>query len=102
MVCLLELKSMANESYYERNKEARCAYQREYYKANKERINKKRQIDEAVDPEKAKKRLEYNRAYYRKNRKRLLAERAKRYRELKAEREASKKDAENGNMQNLT
>jgi|TARA_Y100000996_G_C21993402_1_gene425575 hypothetical protein len=102
MVCLLELKSMANESYYERNKEARCAYQREYYKSNKARINKKRQIDEAVDPEKAKKRLEYNRAYYRKNRKRLLEERAKRYRELKAEREASKKDAENGNMQNLT
>ena len=96
MVCLLELKSMANESYYERNKEARCAYQREYYKANKERINKKRQIDEAVDPEKAEKRLEYNRAYYRKNRKRLLAERAKRYRELRPSVKRLKKTQKTG------
>lgn len=89
------MKSMANETYYERNKKARCAYQREYYKSNKARINKKRQIDEAVDPEKTKKRLEYNRAYYRKNKKRLLEERAKRYRELKAKRAAA-------DLQNLT
>ena len=81
---------MANESYYERNKEARCAYQREYYKNNKNRINKKRQIDESTDPEKAKRRLAYNKAYYRKHRQRLLAERANRYRELKAERETAK------------
>ena len=60
------------ESYYERNREARCAYQREYYKQNKDKINKKRQIDEASDPEKIKKRLDYNKEYYRKNRKKLL------------------------------
>jgi hypothetical protein len=70
-------------SYYERNKAARCAYQREYYKKNKARINRKRQIDEATDPEKAKRRLNYNRAYYRRNRKKLLEQRALRYRRLK-------------------
>lgn len=92
---------MANESYYERNREARCAYQREYYKNNKDRINRKRQIDEATDPEKIHRRLDYNRAYYRKHKKRLLAERAKRYRELKAEREAAKKQnsEKSGNLQ---
>lgn len=79
------------ESYYERNREARCAYQREYYKQNKDKINKKRQIDEASDPEKIKKRLDYNKEYYRKNRKKLLAERAKRYQEIKKEREEYKK-----------
>ena len=81
---------MVNESYYERNKEARCAYQREYYKSNKARINRKRQIDESTDPEKICRRLDYNRAYYRKHRKRLLAERAERYQELKTAREATK------------
>jgi len=72
-----------NQSYYRRNKEARCAYQRDYYKKNKDRINRKRQIDEATDPEKASRRLEYNRAYYKKNREKLLGQRAERYRRLK-------------------
>ena len=79
------------ESYYERNREARCAYQREYYKQNKNKINQKRLLDEASDPEKIKKRLDYNKEYYRKNRKKLLAERAKRYQEIKKEREEYKK-----------
>tara|TARA_Y100000814_G_scaffold158454_1_gene115723 strand:+ start:1284 stop:1556 length:273 start_codon:yes stop_codon:yes gene_type:complete len=83
-------------SYYERNKEARCAYQREYYKKNKDRINRKRQIDEATDPEKAERRLEYNRAYYRKHRERLLKRRAERYRKLKAEKQIA---ANSGDMQ---
>lgn len=85
---------MANESYYERNREARCAYQREYYKSNKDRINRRREIDEATDPEKTDIRLAYNRNYYRKNRKRLLAARAKRYRELRDERLKARKPAE--------
>ena len=76
---------MEKTTYYDRNKEARCAYQREYYKKNKDKINKKRQIDEAVDPEKAEKRLKYNRDYYRKHRKKLLRMRAERYRNLKAQ-----------------
>jgi len=79
------------ESYYERNREARCAYQREYYKQNKNKINQKRHLDEASDPDKVKKRLDYNKEYYRKNRKKLLAERAKRYQEIKKEREEYKK-----------
>lgn len=74
---------MSEESYYARNKRARCNYQREYYKKNRDRINRKRQIDEAVDPEKIEKRLEYNRAYYLKNRVRLLKRRAERYQKLK-------------------
>tara|TARA_Y100000593_G_scaffold70814_1_gene129891 strand:- start:1629 stop:1883 length:255 start_codon:yes stop_codon:yes gene_type:complete len=84
---------MEKASYYERNREARCAYQREYYKKNKDKINKKRQIDEAVDPEKAEKRLQYSRDYYRKHRKRLLAMRAERYRKLKTQ---QNKDAGKG------
>jgi len=74
---------MVNESYYERNKEARCAYQREYYKSNKAKINRKRQIDEVTDPDKTERRLAYNRAYYQKHRKRLLGMRAERYRKMK-------------------
>tara|TARA_R100001244_G_scaffold119741_1_gene89324 strand:+ start:389 stop:661 length:273 start_codon:yes stop_codon:yes gene_type:complete len=74
---------MVNESYYERNKEARCTYQREYYKSNKAKINRKRQIDEVTDPDKTERRLAYNRAYYQKHRKRLLGMRAERYRKMK-------------------
>jgi len=70
-------------TYYQRNKEARCAYQRRYYRENKDKINMRRKIDEASDPEKAKKRLEYNKEYYQKNKKKLLEARAKRYRELR-------------------
>ena len=81
-----------DETYYARNKEARCKYQREYYKKNKARVNRKRQIDEAVAPEKIEKRLAYNRAYYLKNRARLLKRRAERYQKIKEERE--RKEAE--------
>ena len=84
------------ESYYERNREARCAYQREYYKRDKRKINQKRLLDEASNPDKVKKRLEYNKEYYRKNRKKLLAERAKRYQEIKKEREEYKKIMQEG------
>ena len=65
---------------------------KEYYKKNKDQINRKRQIDEAVDPEKIEKRLAYNRAYYLKNRERLLKRRAERYQKIKEERE--RKEAE--------
>ena len=67
------MRRMAKKSYYERNREARCAYQREYYKNNKKKINKKRQIDEAIDPEKTERRLRYNREYYKKHRENLKA-----------------------------
>ena len=77
---LWSIIALMDETYYARNKEARCKYQREYYKKNKDRINRKRQIDEAVDPEKIEKRLAYNRAYYLKNRERLLKRRAERRR----------------------
>ena len=89
---LRSIIALMDETYYARNKEARCKYQREYYKKNKARINRKRQIDEAVDPEKIEKRLAYNRAYYLKNRARLLKRRAERYQKIKEERE--RKEAE--------
>jgi hypothetical protein len=93
------MRRMAKESYYERNREARCAYQRAYYKKNKQKINKKREIDEAVDPKKIERRLKYNRDYYRKHRKRLLRMRADRYRKLKS---LQNKDAEKSGLQNPT
>jgi hypothetical protein len=93
------MRGMAKESYYERNKEARCAYQREYYKTNKDRINRKRQIDETTDPEKTERRLSYNHTYYRKHRKRLLAMRAERYRKMKS---LQNKDTTKVALQNLT
>ena len=74
---------MEQPSYYDRNKSARCEYQRKYYRKNKEKINRKRQIEEAVDPEKIERRLKYNREYYLKNRERLLKRRAERYQDLK-------------------
>ncbi len=70
-------------SYYDRNREERCAYQREHYRKNKERINAKRESQEAENPEKAEQRLTYNRAYYRKNRERLLKIRAEHYQKIK-------------------
>ncbi len=74
-------------------------YQREYYKNNKKKINKKRQIDEAIDPEKIERRLSYNRTYYKKHRKRLLGMRAERYRKMKT---LQNKDTKKSGLQNLT
>ena len=70
---------MATRAYYLKNKAARLKYQREYYQANKDRIARKREVAEAVDPELREKRKRYQRAYYRKNRARILAKRAKQY-----------------------
>ena len=93
---LRSIIALMDETYYARNKEARCKYQREYYKKNKDRINRKRQIDEAVDPEKIEKRLAYNRAYYLKNRERLLKRRAERYQKIKEERERKETEKNKG------
>ena len=83
---------MAEETYYYRHKEARCNYQRDYYKKNRDRINLKRQIDEAVDPEKIERRLAYNRAYYLKNRERLLRRRFERYQKIREKRVRKRAD----------
>ena len=70
---------MATRAYYLKNKKARLKYQQEYYQANKDRIARKREVAEAVDPELRERRKQYQRAYYRKNRARILAKRAKQY-----------------------
>ena len=71
--------SMATRAYYLKNRKARLKYQREYYQANKDRIARKREVAETVDPELRDRRKRYQRAYYRKNRARILIIRAKRY-----------------------
>lgn len=68
-------------SYYERNKEARKAYQRAYYKENRDAIARKRELDEVLAPEKIDKLREYSRKYYLENRARILAAKRRQYRE---------------------
>lgn len=67
------------QSYYERNKEARKAYQRAYYKENREVIARKRELDEVLAPEKLDKLREYSRKYYLENRTRILAAKKRQY-----------------------
>ena len=76
--------TMASKEYYRKNREARLKYQRDYYKANKGRIARKREVAETVDPNLAKRRKEYQRAYYRKHRARILKMRADQYAAKKA------------------
>ena len=71
--------SMATRAYYLKNRKARLKYQRDYYQANKDRIARKREVAETVDPELRERRKRYQRAYYRKNRARILGVRAKQY-----------------------
>ena len=67
------------ESYYDRNKEARKAYQRAYYAERKEHFRRKRELEGVAFPEKASRLQDYQHSYYLKNRVRLLeAKRAKR------------------------
>ncbi|MFN4909442.1 MAG: hypothetical protein ACK5H0_10475 [Bacteroidota bacterium] len=62
------MSDTTNDSYYERNKEARREYQRQYYHQNSERIKRKRELDEVLEPEKVISRKDYNKRYYIKNR----------------------------------
>ena len=71
--------SMATREYYLKNREARLKYQQDYYRANKDRIARKREVADATDPELRERRKQYQRAYYRKNRARILLIRAKQY-----------------------
>ena len=62
------MSDTTNETYYERNREARREYQRQYYHRNSERIKRKRELDEVLEPDKVVSRKEYNQKYYIKNR----------------------------------
>jgi hypothetical protein len=68
-----------SESYYDKNKDARKGYQKEYYTLNKELLRRKREIQAELEPEKTVKQKNYQRSYYLANRNRLLQERKRRY-----------------------
>lgn len=68
-----------DKSYYDRNKEARKAYQMSYYKAKKEDLRRKRELDAELNPEKRDKVREYQRNYYLTNRHKLLERKKLRY-----------------------
>ena len=69
-------KDKPKESYYERNRRQRLAYQKAYYWKNKEKIIERRKNKEKNDPEEIRKKKEYAATYYRKNRERIFKKRA--------------------------
>tara|TARA_R100000231_G_scaffold41281_1_gene36069 strand:+ start:260 stop:511 length:252 start_codon:yes stop_codon:yes gene_type:complete len=72
----MSTKEKPKESYYERNRRQRLAYQKAYYWKNKEGIKEKRKNKEKNDPEEIQRKREYAAAYYRKNRERIFKKRA--------------------------
>jgi hypothetical protein len=76
------------ESYYAKNREARKAYQREYYKRKKERIMRKREVGRTLDDEGQSDYDRYQAEYYAQNRDRILKRRREKY---KKQREATGK-----------
>jgi len=67
------------KSYYEKNREARLAYQNAYYRRNKGERLRKMELLAFLEPEEfeesRKKLVRYNAAYYRKNRERIRKQR---------------------------
>ena len=76
------------QEYYRKNREKRLKYQHEWYARNKDKIARKEEVLQVVDPdeweERQRKQREYNKAYYRKNREKLLAKQRERYAAKKA------------------
>lgn len=66
-------------SYYERNREERRAYQREYYQRNKLELSRQRELEKVVDPDAYERRIKRAQAYYREHREELLKQRRERY-----------------------
>ena len=71
------------ESYYDKNKEARKEYQKAYYEAKKGELRRKRELEGELDPKKQEKNREYQRNYYLTNRRKLLDRKRLRYNESK-------------------
>tara|TARA_R100000655_G_scaffold50706_1_gene88312 strand:- start:335 stop:589 length:255 start_codon:yes stop_codon:yes gene_type:complete len=80
----------AKQKYYQDNKDVRLAYQRSYYKNNKDLIKRRLELRKEGDPEWDEKRKEYNRNYYRKNKERIRKKRSLLHKKR------SKNDAEKG------
>lgn len=76
---MAEYDKKKKREYYLANREKRLAYQNRYYRESRSRFQRRREIDEVLEPEKEierKKRLSaYNRAYYVKNKERIMAKR---------------------------
>jgi hypothetical protein len=60
------------QEYYQEKREQRLEYQRNYYKRNRDRIIRKREVDAVIDPEKREAICVYNRNYYVSNRERIV------------------------------
>ena len=69
--------------YYLANREKRLAYQNQYYQESKSRFQRRKEIDELLDPDKVKaikkKLSDYNREYYAKNKEKIKAKRREAY-----------------------
>ena len=68
----------SKKDYYQKNREARIAYQKQYYKDNKEAIKRRKELRLADDPEWGEERRAYNKSYYKKNREHIKRTRLKR------------------------
>jgi len=66
------------QEYYLKNREKRLKYQNDYYKENKERIKRLKEIKKDSDPGWLEKQRRYNREYYRLNKEKIRNQRAER------------------------
>ncbi len=82
-LCLvLGMPDPRKQEYYQKNRESRISYQRDYYQKNKHVISRKREVREFLDPEEREAMKQYNREYYARNRDRIKERRkAKRIQE---------------------
>jgi hypothetical protein len=63
---------LKKQEYYQAKREQRLEYQRDYYRRNRDRIIRKREVDAVIDPEKREAMCVYNRNYYVSNREKLV------------------------------
>ena len=66
------MANLKKQEYYQAKREQRLEYQRDYYKRNRDRIIRKREVDAVIDPEKREAMCVYNRNYYVSNREKLV------------------------------
>lgn len=76
---MAEYDPKKKREYYLANRKERLAYQNQYYRESKSRFERRKEIQELLEPEKleeAKKKLsDYNKDYYKKNKDKILAKR---------------------------
>jgi hypothetical protein len=80
------MANLKKQEYYNSKRDERLKYQQEYYLRNKERISRKKEVDNLIDPEKREALYVYNQNYYLKNRDRLRENRRLKRAEGKAQR----------------